>query len=179
MTARYEDIPEMYAAAVRLADSILNATPEAVERHEPADVLQISVAALPHPDESTSWNELLDFKSDPDVQYQLNLFRRWIRKCSSTPGTAIEIREELEDMIADYSAAVRRHRLKLRPGVIEAALCVSGELVENLVKLQWGKAAQALFKVRHNKIALLEAEMSSPGREVAYVFRARERFGDT
>jgi hypothetical protein len=34
-----------------------------------------------------------------------------------------------------------------------------------------------LFSVGHKQIDLMKAEMTLPGREVAYIVKARERFG--
>jgi hypothetical protein len=46
-----------------------------------------------------------------------------------------------------------------------------------LVKFQWSKIAKKLFEVRHKQIELMKVEITAPGREVAYIVKARERFG--
>jgi hypothetical protein len=51
------------------------------------------------------------------------------------------------------------------------------EIAESLVKSQWSKIAKKLFEVSHKQIDLMKAEMTAPGREVAYIVKARERFG--
>ena len=39
------------------------------------------------------------------------------------------------------------------------------------------KAAQRLFRVKHRKIDLMEAEIGAPGREISYIIRAQDEFG--
>ena len=53
----------------------------------------------------------------------------------------------------------------------------TAEIAESLVKFQWSNIAKKLFEVRHKQIDLMKAEMTLPGREVAYIVKARERFG--
>jgi len=51
------------------------------------------------------------------------------------------------------------------------------EIIEDVAKLRWSKIVKGVFSARHGKVELLEAEMKAPGRECAYVFDARTRFG--
>jgi hypothetical protein len=52
------------------------------------------------------------------------------------------------------------------------------EILEDLVQFRWSKLAKGMLSVRKRNVELLEAEMKAPGRECAYVFDARKRFGD-
>jgi hypothetical protein len=51
-----------------------------------------------------------------------------------------------------------------------------GEIAENLVKFQFGKLAKGLFSLRHRKLSLLEGELKSPGREIAFISKAQVTF---
>jgi hypothetical protein len=42
--------------------------------------------------------------------------------------------------------------------------------------LDFGKAARGLFSIKHRQVSLLEGELTSPGKEVAYIVKARETF---
>jgi hypothetical protein len=64
--------------------------------------------------------------------------------------------------------------MKIRKGTFETIVTVAAEVVEDLVKIKWGKLASLLFVLKNRKIALLEAERSAPGREIAYVVQARK-----
>ena len=60
--------------------------------------------------------------------------------------------------------------------MFETLICTTAEIAESLVKFKWSNIAKKLFEVKHKQVALLKAEMSLPGREVAYIIKARERF---
>jgi hypothetical protein len=64
--------------------------------------------------------------------------------------------------------------MKIRKGTFETIVTVAAEVVEDLVQIKWGKLASLLFVLKNRKIALLEAERSAPGREIAYVVQARK-----
>jgi len=51
------------------------------------------------------------------------------------------------------------------------------EIMENLVKFNWSKIAKGALQVWKRDVELMEAELKAPGRECAYVFDARKRFG--
>jgi len=61
--------------------------------------------------------------------------------------------------------------------VVETLVVTTAEIAESLVKFQWSTIAKKLFEVRHRQIDLMKAEMTLPGREVAYIVKARKRFG--
>lgn len=61
-------------------------------------------------------------------------------------------------------------------GAFETVLPVGAEFIENIVKLNLGKAAKQLFTFKHRQIDLMEAEIKSPGSEVAYILHSREKF---
>jgi hypothetical protein len=62
-------------------------------------------------------------------------------------------------------------------GIVETFVATTAEIAECLVKFKWSKIAMKLFEVRHEQIDLMKAEMSAPCREIAYIVKARERFG--
>lgn len=63
--------------------------------------------------------------------------------------------------------------MKVNAGVLETVVTAGAEIIENLIRLKFGRLAQALFAIKHRRIALLEAERSAPGREVAYIAKIR------
>jgi len=87
-----------------------------------------------------------------------------------------EVEEKLEWLIYDYQRHLNLHKLKYRMGNFEAILTIGSELLENLVKINWGDAAKLLFELKRRRIELMEAEMKSPGAEVAYIVKSREQF---
>ena len=51
------------------------------------------------------------------------------------------------------------------------------EVFEDVVKLKWSKIAKGVLSIKKRRVELLEAEMKAPGRECAYLFSPRKRFG--
>jgi hypothetical protein len=51
------------------------------------------------------------------------------------------------------------------------------DVIERLVKFKWGDLARRHFSIERRSIELMEAESKLEGREVAYIVKARERFG--
>src|SRR5688500_12214656 len=47
-----------------------------------------------------------------------------------------------------------------------------------ILDLEWlmDKIAKGLFSLKHKRIALMEAELTAPGNEIAYVIKARQKF---
>ena len=50
--------------------------------------------------------------------------------------------------------------------------------IERVCKLQFSQLFEPLFSIRKAKIALLEAELKAPGREVALLDTAIDKFGE-
>jgi hypothetical protein len=140
------------------------------------EVASIVLNNLPIPSEQTSWEQILEFRNDPDTKEKFFRLRRWMRDVSKDQLSPVEIEEQLESLLHDYKRHMELHRLKIEPGTLETILTTSGDLIENLVKFKWGKLAQSMFTLRHRKLALLEAEMNAPGAEIAYIYQSTEQF---
>jgi hypothetical protein len=139
------------------------------------DVLHIALKALPVPDETSSWEDILSFKAD--VKDKLWTFRMWLHDMSSKPQTAGELGERLDYMVRQYEIAMEMHGLKSSQSFLDVFVIAPLEIIEDLVKLNWSKIAKGALSVKKRKLELLEAEMKAPGREVAYVYDAQKRFG--
>jgi hypothetical protein len=139
------------------------------------DVTEIVLSAVPVPAESTTWQQVLEFRSDPEARTRLLALRRWIRRLATEGRPPSEIREELEYLLNEYRSHMDLHRMKWRVGTLESVLALTAEALEGIVRLQPSKLVSALFGVKHRRIALTEAERSAPGREVAYVLEVQQR----
>lgn len=91
--------------------------------------------------------------------------------------TAAEIRQEIEWLVHEYRAHMHLHRMKITLGALETIVTATGDALENIANLKFGALAKAAFSLKHRRIQLLEAERQAPGRELAYIVRAREVFG--
>jgi hypothetical protein len=134
----------------------------------------IVLNSLPFPDESTSLERIIAFKNDPDKKRKRELLQRWTHRLAVKGiSSEHEVTQELEWALHDYEEHMRFHKMKANRGILETVVATSAEIAEDLVKFRWGKLAQSLFSTSHREIDLLEAELKAPGRELAYVSKAR------
>lgn len=140
------------------------------------DVADITINYLPFPDDSTPWEQILDFRADPDSERRLLGFRVWMNEVARAKLTPLEIEQKLEWLLHEYHQHMKLHRMKTNAGTWETIIVTGAEMAENVLKFQFGKAAKALFSLRHRKLALLEGELKSPGREIAFISKAHETF---
>jgi hypothetical protein len=137
--------------------------------------LRIGLHALPLPDETTSLDDVLPFKSElRDKHWDL---RRFLRTLAAKPLGESEIRDEIEYHVNEYQKAMKLHHIKASQSFVDVFILSPLEIVENLVKFNWSKIAKGALSIRKRKIELMEAEMKAPGRECAYVFDAWKKFG--
>jgi hypothetical protein len=139
-------------------------------------VVHVVLSSLPTPDDSTPWETIIEFRNDPDSRRKLVALRRWMRALAKESRPSNEIVEELEYLISEFEEHMRLHRMRINKSGLETVLTVGAEVLENLARLKFGKLVKIPFALRERKLALLEAERSAPGREIAYIVKARESF---
>lgn len=141
-------------------------------------IMQVAIYNFPIPDNSTPWEQIFDFRDDPKHRQNLVSFRRWIRKLSSENLTPQEIQEELEYLINEFNNHIKINKMKSNIGTIETLIKLPLEMLENVLKLKFSKLPEPLFALNKRQVTLLEAEINSPGREIAYLVNARKIFGE-
>jgi hypothetical protein len=141
-----------------------------------SDVVQIVLNALPVPDESTSWEHIFEYRSDPDSQAKFLDLRNWMNEVARLALTPIEIEQKLEYLISQYQRHMELHKIKTNTGTVETIIVTGAEFLEGLANFQFSNAAKALFSLKHRRIALMEGELTSLGSEVAYILKANAAF---
>lgn len=141
-----------------------------------SDIVQITLNALPVPDASTAWEQIIEYRSDPDSQNKFLDLRHWMSEVARGDLTPIEVEEKLEYLISQYQRHMKLHRMKTNAGTLQTIVTTSAEVLGDLVSFKWSKAAEALFSLRQRRVALMEGELTSPGSEVAYIVKTRETF---
>lgn len=170
-----------------------------------SDVLQLVLRAVPEPIfDSVPWEQILDFRNDPDTVRKRLAFRRWINGIVRKDLTPIEIHDELEDMCAQYKQHIQLHGLKAQthprkawiragstwilaggaaaaadavvPGSSALGAIAFGGFIGSLIKWLSDKGTDALFSLKESRVDLKLAEANAPGREVAYITCIRDKF---
>lgn len=130
------------------------------------------IQQFPEPDDMTPWEAIEEFRNDHEATESLRAFRRWLKKVSREGLTGPEAAEELQFLLAEYVRYIGAHRMKTNMGLLDGLLvCI--ECIDNPLT---GLAKLGIAAIRR-RFERLEAELSAPGTEVAYVAKARERFG--
>jgi len=140
------------------------------------DIIKIAINQLPIPDDSTPWEQIIDFRNDPDTEKKFLGFRVWMNEIARAKLTPIEVEQKLEWLLQEYEQHMQLHRMKTNASTLETIVVSIAEFAEDLAKRNFSKLAKGLFSVRHRKVALLEGELKSPGREIAFISKAQETF---
>ena len=140
------------------------------------DVVTIALAALPIPDDQTSWEQIIEYRDDPVLQDKFLDLRHWMSEVARGDLTPPEIEEKLEYLLSRYRRHLDIHKMKSNTTIFETVVVTTADVLGNLARFQWGKAAQGLFSFKHRKVDLLEGELKAEGSEVAYIMKARNLF---
>ncbi len=149
------------------------------EKADNCTIVQIVIDSLPIPNDQTPWEQILEIRQDHEMQAKLLALKQWMREIAKKELTPIEIEEQLEWLIYDYRRHMNLHKMKVDTGAFETVIVTAAELIEDLAKFKWGKAAKSLFSIKERRIALLEGEINAPGSEVAYIVKTREQFSNS
>lgn len=122
---------------------------------------------MPQLDTRASWDDVLNFRKEEKTQHLVRNLRRWARKIVAERWTAAELEDEVRELLYEYENHLRLARMGANKGVLEILLTGTADLVENIVKLRFGKIGALVSVLRERKVRLLEEESRAPGRELA------------
>jgi hypothetical protein len=141
------------------------------------DIVKLVIEQLPEPDyENVAWEKIIDFRSDPETKRLLNYLRHWITDHSKIEASCQELLEEILYYCAKYEEHIQLHKMKSRKGSLETLLMIPAEMIEGVIQLKPTKTVKALFTFTRQKVELLDQEKNAPGRDLAYLFKARDEF---
>lgn len=141
------------------------------------DVLNIALG-LPVPDEHVPWEQIVEYRHDPESQNQFLMLKNCLSAIASGSLTPVQVEETLEYLLNRYRDQMERHKIHTETKRMEAFIVTTAEVASSLEGFTWTTAAQSLFAIRHSKVRLLEGESNTPGSEVAYLIDARSLFSE-
>jgi hypothetical protein len=176
-------LTRLYALELRQQHQV-NAVPILIDRSleidrpsTRSDVVHLVLNQLPMPGPTHSLEDILAFRDEARKDGLIEGLRVWINEMASGKLTPIEVSDKLEHLTSQYERTLKLEKMRRDTSVVETFVTTTAEVAEALAKFQWSKIAKMLFEVRHKQLELMKAELSAPGREVAYIVKARERFG--
>ncbi|MGM9508205.1 hypothetical protein ACS5NO_10770 [Larkinella sp. GY13] len=137
-------------------------------------VLSVLLKKFPIATADVDLEKFIEFKSDSDTQLKLARLKEWVLEISKKNYNEKEIEQKVDYLLREYVNLLKIHRLKYDLGTIESIVTVSLDVIENIVKINFSKAAKALFDFAKQDIMLLEAEQKMIGRELAYIHKLHE-----
>jgi hypothetical protein len=138
-----------------------------------ASLYTIMIDGLPFPDQLVSWQDILQFKADKNVQERLHALRAWTNEMARSGLSRAEAFDKISHLKESYKREVRAAGFKFGTGVVKA-------LVVGVPALLVGKFDEALkagIEVFEAKAALSDAERSALGFELSYLVQAERAFG--
>jgi len=142
-----------------------------------SNVLEVILEKLPVPNEDVEWRQIIEYRADPDSSQKFTALRVWMQDIARKDYSKNEIEDRIEHLINEYENHLKLHKLKFESCKASIMVTTPLEILENLVKFKWSQIGKALFSFKEKQFDLMEAEMNAPGKEVAYILKANEKFG--
>ncbi len=132
---------------------------------------------IPVLDPNSSWEEILEYKSDKDAQRKYYALINWVNEMSISNMSTAEIKDKFEHLYREYEHQLNLHKKKKSTTTFQVVVNAPLEAIENLVKLRFSKILSPFFDVTKAEMDLLEAETKITGRELGYIFDVNEKLG--
>ncbi len=139
-------------------------------------VVSVTLEAFPFPHPSVPTYDVVAFRDDADSKRKLLALRVWITQTAKGELSRKEASQLLEHLLLDYENYMKLQHLKYARGVVKMLALAAPSIVTELVTFRISKLLDTIAKVGSRRLLLLEAEATAPGRELAYVTKARTRF---
>lgn len=139
-------------------------------------VIRLIVNDIPTPDDSFTFNDVLDFRNDNDNRRRYLSLISWINKISKEDLDIEEISDEYHYLMSEFENEFQNQKIHKELNTLEILLKIPLEIAENLVKINWSKIPGIFIELKRNSITSYESEFNLPGKELAYIFKAKEKF---
>ena len=130
------------------------------------DVLQILINGLPLPDKDVSWEQIVQYRSDPNSLNRFLDLRNWINEIAVGKLTPLEAEQRLQPVLKRFRKQMEIHQMKTVSTTLGALVTTSPDVIGNLLSYPGG--TKVCF-FAHRKLVLLEGEALSDVSEVAFV----------
>jgi hypothetical protein len=139
-------------------------------------VWRVVLTEMPALDTKAPWEDVLSFRAEKRTQHLIRKLRLWIRKTVAEEWSPSELEDEVRELVYEYGNHLGIARLSGGRGIWEFLITGAAELVEDVVKLRFGKIAKLATAMIDRKVRFLEEEAKAPGRELALIPEMKQRF---
>jgi hypothetical protein len=142
-------------------------------------VVDIVLGRFPYIDDGTPWERVFEFRNDTDAKAKRNALRKWMSTLATKPCNQVEIEQEIDYLLSAYEEHMRVHEMTISRGSLRTVVVGAATVLEDLVKIKWGKIAESLFSLSDRKTTLMKEELKAPGRELSYLLAIQKDFPAT
>lgn len=143
-----------------------------------SDVLRVVLHDFPLPDRTTPWQAIYDWRNDADAVRRYRRLRAWVGELCRNHIQPQDIRDQLAVLTDDYGTYMKRYHRTMRKSRAEVIATTAAGILEDLAHVKLSGAVEKLFALWKAEASLSEIELDAPGREIAYLVAAKDRFGD-
>lgn len=143
---------------------------KALEIEEPKSfIYRILIDNMPVPDDSIPLVDIIQYRNDNSNQLRFQRLQSWVNKFSKEGLNEIEIQQEIEYLIAEYRNEMKLAGMKMKVVRLEFCCKIIPFFLEKLIKLKFSELTDPFFKLRYEKVSLLQDEINAKGSELAYI----------
>jgi hypothetical protein len=137
-------------------------------------VVQYILHKMPKPSEKTSWEQIIEFRSDVDTRNKYLALINWINKVSASSSSLSEINDEYEYLYSEYMKAFNLHQLKYNLSMVEIVVSAGVDFLTSIASGHYIPAVKNLLSMKLSQINLMQEEGKLPGKEIAYIYHAEQ-----
>ncbi|MBB3411918.1 uncharacterized protein (DUF924 family) [Rhizobium sp. BK316] len=132
-----------------------------------ASAMRIIVEEFPVPVWDMPFQDIIALRSDETLMAKRAPLRNWCRKIDGLPDASI--RDEFSAQLEDYKQYMKLQNIKCQKSVLEICVTTPIGIVSDILRLDFDNVFGRLFKLADARIALAEAELKAPSRELAFL----------
>ncbi|MNE25352.1 hypothetical protein D3C80_1186790 [compost metagenome] len=100
----------------------------------------------------------------------------WINRTSNSNSKISEIKEEYDYLYSEYIKQFNLHKMKYNNSKLEVIVNATVNFVTNVATGNYISSIKDLFQFNIKNASLLQEESKLTGKEIAYIFHAKETF---
>jgi hypothetical protein len=167
LACQLRDIEDVDAHAVIPVEfSSLEQEDPRITKH---DALRICLGALPVPVDYVPWEQIIEYRNDPDAQSSFRVIKGFLSEVARGSYPPVQVEETLEYLVNRFRRNLETHEINAATTAVYAYVVTTPEFLETLAGVgpDWG--TRALFSMEHCKLGLLDGESTSAGSAVAFL----------
>ncbi|MCT3959081.1 hypothetical protein HZQ27_08160 [Elizabethkingia anophelis] len=141
------------------------------------EIIQFILSDIPEIDISTSWEHIIEYRSDTSVRNKYLALINWVNKASNSNLKLSELKDEYDYLYSEYMQQFKLHKIKYNNSKLEILLNSTLNFVANIATKNYVSSIKDLFQFNIKKASLLQEESKIPGKEIAYIFHTKDKFG--